>query len=60
MILGMSYRNPKGKLIADDMVEEKGGKYFDTETGEELEKIPAKMSKSLKNVINPDDIVQQY
>jgi len=60
MILGMSYRNAKGKLIADDMVEEKDGKYFDTETRDELEKIPAKMSKSLKNVINPDDIVQQY
>jgi len=60
MILGMSYRNAKGKLIADDMVEEKEWKYFDTETGDELEKIPAKMSKSLKNVINPDDIVQQY
>lgn len=60
MILGMSYRNSKGKLIADDLVEEKEGKFFDSETGEELEKIPAKMSKSLKNVINPDDIVEQY
>jgi len=60
MILGMSYRNPKGKFIADDMVEEKWGKYFDSETWDELEKIPAKMSKSLKNVINPDDIVKEY
>jgi leucyl-tRNA synthetase len=60
MILGMSYRNSAGKLIANDMMEEKNGKYFDIETGEELEKIPAKMSKSLKNVINPDDIVQEY
>lgn len=60
MILGMSYRNSAGRLIANDMMEEKDGKYFDIETGEELEKIPAKMSKSLKNVINPDDIVEQY
>jgi len=60
MILGMSYRNAKWKLIADDMVDEKWWKYYDSETWEELEKIPAKMSKSLKNVINPDDIVQQY
>ncbi len=60
MILGMSYRNTQWKLIANDMVEEKDWKYFDTETGEELEKVPAKMSKSLKNVINPDDIVQEY
>lgn len=56
----MSYRNAKGKLIASDLVEEKDGKFIDMETGEELEKIPAKMSKSLKNVINPDDIVQEY
>jgi len=60
MILGMSYRNSAGRLIANDMMEEKDGKYFDIETGEELEKIPAKMSKSLKNVINPDDIVREY
>jgi len=73
MILWMSYRNAKGKLIADDMVETRPHPnplpkgegtsiiwYFDKETGEQLEKIPAKMSKSLKNVINPDDIVQQY
>ncbi len=60
MILGMSYRNSEGRLIANDMVEEKSGKYFWKETGEELEKIPAKMSKSLKNVINPDDIVEEY
>jgi leucyl-tRNA synthetase len=60
MILGMSYRNSKWKLIADDLVDEKDWKYFDNETGEELEKIPAKMSKSLKNVINPDDIVREY
>ena len=60
MILGMSYRNSQGKLIADDLVEEKQWKYFDIESGEELEKIPAKMSKSLKNVINPDDIVEKY
>ena len=28
--------------------------------GEELEQAPAKMSKSLKNVVNPDDVVEQY
>ena len=30
------------------------------ETREELEQAPAKMSKSLKNVVNPDDVVEQY
>lgn len=60
MILGMSYKNTGWKLIASDMVDEKDGKFIDRETGDILEKIPAKMSKSLKNVVNPDEIVQQY
>ncbi len=30
------------------------------ETGEELHQIVAKMSKSLKNVVNPDDVVHKY
>ncbi len=34
--------------------------YFHRETGEELQQIVAKMSKSLKNVVNPDDVVKQY
>jgi leucyl-tRNA synthetase len=42
------------------MVEERDGKYYHKETGEELEKVIAKMSKSLKNVVNPDDIIKEY
>jgi leucyl-tRNA synthetase len=34
--------------------------YYNKETGEELEKIIAKMSKSLKNVINPDNIIKEH
>ncbi|MDY5634895.1 MAG: class I tRNA ligase family protein, partial [Streptococcus orisratti] len=34
--------------------------FFNIETGEELEQAPAKMSKSLKNVVNPDDVVEQF
>jgi leucyl-tRNA synthetase len=42
------------------MVEEKEGNYIHKETGEALNQIVAKMSKSLKNVVNPDDVVKQY
>ena len=56
----MSFKDGKGKLIATDMVEEKEGKYFSKETKEELSQMPAKMSKSLKNVVNPDDVVNEY
>ena len=30
------------------------------ETGEKLTEFPAKMSKSLKNVVNPDDVIRDY
>ena len=60
MILGTSYRNHRGALVATDKVEKRDGSFFNIETGEELEQAPAKMSKSLKNVVNPDDVVEQY
>ncbi|HFU3724617.1 TPA: leucine--tRNA ligase [Streptococcus suis] len=60
MILGTSYRDSRGALVATDKVEKRGGSFFHIETGEELEQAPAKMSKSLKNVVNPDDVVEQF
>ena len=60
LITAHSYQNSVWKLIANDLVEEKGWKYFDIETKEELKQVVAKMSKSLKNVINPDDVVNEY
>lgn len=60
MILGTSYRDGRGALVASDKVEKRDGGFFNIETGEELEQAPAKMSKSLKNVVNPDDVVEQY
>lgn len=60
MILGTSYRDHRGALVATDKVEKRDGSFFHIETGEELEQAPAKMSKSLKNVVNPDDVVERY
>src|SRR5574337_605400 len=60
MILGTSYRDSRGALVASDKVEERDGKFYNLENGEALDQGPAKMSKSLKNVINPDDVVEQY
>ena len=60
MILGTSYRDRRGVLVATDKVEKRDGSFFHIETGEELEQAPAKMSKSLKNVVNPDDVVERY
>lgn len=60
MILGISYRDNRGALVATDKVEKREGKFFNIENGEELEQAPAKMSKSLKNVVNPDDVIEHY
>ncbi|MBQ6472431.1 MAG: leucine--tRNA ligase, partial [Victivallales bacterium] len=60
MILGISYKDSRGVLIPNDLVEARDGKFFHKETGEELTSLPAKMSKSLRNVVNPDDIIRRY
>jgi leucyl-tRNA synthetase len=60
MILAFAYETQSGSKVPSDLVDEKEGKYIHTETGEELRQIVAKMSKSLKNVVNPDDVVANY
>jgi leucyl-tRNA synthetase len=60
MILAFAYETQSGAKVASDLVEERDGKYFHTQTGEEVKQIVAKMSKSLKNVVNPDDVVKNY
>ncbi|MDX9981851.1 MAG: class I tRNA ligase family protein, partial [Lentisphaeria bacterium] len=60
MILGLSYKDARGALVPNDLVEERDGSFFHKETGEALTEFPAKMSKSLRNVVNPDEIVVRY
>ncbi|MGX7265819.1 leucine--tRNA ligase [Enterococcus crotali] len=60
MILGQSFRDSRGVLVPTTMVEKRDGIWVNIETGEALEEAPAKMSKSLKNVVNPDDVVEKY
>lgn len=61
MITSFAYQRKDKTLVPSDQVEEKGdGQYFEMGTDNQLEKVIAKMSKSLKNVINPDDIIEQY
>ena len=60
MILAFAYENEAGAKVSADIVEERDGKYYNTETGREVKQIVAKMSKSLKNVVNPDDVVSKY
>jgi leucyl-tRNA synthetase len=60
MILAFAYETGAGAKVPGDLVEEREGKYFHKESGEQLRQIVAKMSKSLKNVVNPDDVTSKY
>ena len=60
MILAFSYRDKMGNYHAYDEIDFKDGKAFLKTTGEELSSMVEKMSKSKKNVINPDEILNQY
>lgn len=60
MILAFAYENGAGAKIPADQIEERDGKFYNTENGSEVRQIVAKMSKSLKNVVNPDDVVNRY
>ena len=63
MILGLAYKTKRGVLIPMDQIEWRDGKPWGAEEGgemEELTEFPAKMSKSLRNVVNPDDIIRDF
>ena len=63
MILGLAYKTSRGVLIPMDQITWRDGKPYGAEEGGEeelLTEFPAKMSKSLKNVVNPDDVVRDY
>ena len=60
MILAFAYETQAGAKVPSDLVEERDGAYYHSGTGEELKQIVAKMSKSLKNVVNPDDVVSSF
>ena len=61
MVLANAYRDGRGALVPVDEVEEgEDGKARRISTGEVLQTIVAKMSKSLRNVITLDDIIRTY
>jgi leucyl-tRNA synthetase len=61
MILAYAYEDKRGAVVPVDKAEEREeGKFFHKESGEPLKQIVTKMSKSLKNVVNPDDVIAEY
>ncbi len=60
MILAFAYETQAGSKVPSDEVDERDGRFFHKSSGEELRQIVAKMSKTLKNVVNPDEVVANY
>ena len=60
MILAYSYIDEKGKYYHPEDIEEKNGKFFVKKTGASVSTQIEKMSKSKLNVVNPDDVIDQY
>ena len=61
MITSFAYQRKDKTLVPVDKIEKKpDGSFLEIETGDEVTEVIAKMSKSLKNIINPDEIVRDY
>ncbi len=60
LITSFAFKDSENRTVPVDEVEERNDKYYLKENGEQVEQIVAKMSKTLKNVVNPDDIIAKY
>jgi len=60
MIRSFAYRDKRGICVGYDKVDLSGDKPRHKDTGEELAESIEKMSKSLKNVVNPDEVIHDY
>lgn len=61
MITSFAYQRKNKTLVPVDEVEQReDGNWYEKATNEKLEQVVAKMSKSLKNVVNPDDEIKAY
>ena len=61
LITSHAYQRADRTLVPIDEVIERGDNNFvEIKTGEKVVQIVAKMSKSLRNVVNPDDVIREY
>jgi leucyl-tRNA synthetase len=64
MIVSHAFQRADGSLVPIDQVDQLGTEdkpaFVERATGKPVTQINAKMSKSLKNVVNPDDVIAEY
>lgn len=60
MITAFCYYDPTGRIVPWAKVEERGGKFYNKDNGDELSQRDEKMSKRKGNVVNPDEVIKDY
>ena len=60
MIRSYAYRDARGMCVGYEDVDLSGDKPVHKTTGEALAESVEKMSKSLRNVVNPDEVIAEY
>ncbi len=55
-----AYRDETRRLLPANEVEPSGDGFVHRPTGKPVQQIVANMSKSLRNVVNPDDVIAEY
>ena len=59
LLVAPAYMDATDRLVPVDEVDEVEGKFVRRSTGQEVRQIVATMSKSLRNVVNPDDVIAE-
>ena len=61
LLTSFAFKDSRGVVLpVDEVVEKDEGVFIHKPTGEPVEKVGAKMSKSLHNVVTPDDVVARF
>ena len=61
LLTAFAFQRDNGQLVPTDEVDETSEDTFlAKDTGEPVRRIVAKMSKSLRNVVNPDDVIAEF
>ncbi|MBN1555866.1 MAG: leucine--tRNA ligase [Phycisphaerae bacterium] len=60
MIRSFAYRDDRGVYIGYENIDFRDDGAYHKKTNQKLSESVEKMSKSLKNVVNPDDVIEEY
>ena len=59
-LVAPAYMDATDRYVPADDVEERAGRFLRRSTGEGVRQVTASMSKSLRNVVNPDDVIREH